>query len=34
MEKRKPHYLLEQIQQLLTAEHTRIITRTCKRKER
>ena len=31
MEKRKPHYSLEHMQQLLTDEHTRIITRTCKR---
>jgi motility quorum-sensing regulator / GCU-specific mRNA interferase toxin len=31
MEKRKPHYSLVQLQQLLADEHTRIITRTCKR---
>jgi len=31
MEKRKPHYLLTQLQELLEDERTRIITRTCKR---
>jgi len=31
MEKRKPHYSLEQLQKLLADERTRIITRTCKR---
>ena len=30
MEKRKPHYSLEQLQELLNAKQTRIITRTCK----
>ena len=31
MEKRKPHYSLGHLQQLLADEQTRIITRTCKR---
>lgn len=31
MEKRKPHYSLNQLQDMLSDEHTRIITRTCKR---
>lgn len=30
MEKRKPHYSLEQLQRLLADERTRFITRTCK----
>jgi motility quorum-sensing regulator/GCU-specific mRNA interferase toxin len=30
MEKRKPHYSLEQLQRLLSDERTRIITRFCK----
>jgi hypothetical protein len=31
MEKRRPHYSLEQLQQLLADERTRVITRTCRR---
>ena len=30
MEKRKPHYSLSQLQDMLSDEHTRIITRKCK----
>jgi len=30
MEKRKPHYSLSLLQELLRDEHTRIITKTCK----
>jgi motility quorum-sensing regulator/GCU-specific mRNA interferase toxin len=30
MEKRKPHYSLNQLQDMLADEHTRIITRRCK----
>lgn len=30
MEKRKPHYSLSQLQDMLEEEHTRIITRKCK----
>jgi motility quorum-sensing regulator/GCU-specific mRNA interferase toxin len=30
MEKRKPHYSLSQLQDMLADEHTRIITRKCK----